>query len=102
VLGRPADARQLPQKRVLRKLARPRGLAALSGAETEEARQRVVRIVLERRPLLLGLAVPGPALEQQDIEAAFCELLCDDRASSARADDDHVARHQPFTFRRPW
>jgi hypothetical protein len=42
------------------------------------------------RPLLLGLRPRRAGLEQQHVEAAFGELLGDDRAAGSGADDDDV------------
>ena len=75
---------------------------AVARAETEEAGQRVVGVVLQVLPLLLGVVEVRARFQQEDIQPACRQLLGNDRAAAARADDDHVAWHYSVTSVRPW
>src|SRR6185437_1280551 len=87
---RAADTCRLPEETVLRQVTGPRWLCAVAGAEPEDAGRRIVRLVLEVRPLALAVLEAGAGLEQQDVETTCGELLGHDRATAACTDDDHV------------
>src|SRR4029077_17855804 len=87
---RAADACRLPEETILRQVTGPRWLRAVAGAEPEDARRRIVRLVLEVRPLALAVHEAGAGLEPQDVETTCGELLGHDRAPAACTDDDHV------------
>src|SRR5580765_1063114 len=89
---RAADACRLPEETVLRQVTGPRWLRAVAGAEPEDAGRRIVRLVLEVRPLALAVLEASAGLEQQDVETTCGELLGHDRTTAACTDDDHV-RH---------
>src|SRR4029453_14760273 len=88
------DARGLPDEGVLGEIAGPRRLGAIAGAETEDARRRIVRLILVVRPLPLDVGPCRPGFQQEHVEPLRGELLCDDGAAGARADDDHVMHYQ--------
>src|SRR6476620_11386430 len=93
-----ADACRLPEKTVLRQVTGPRWLRAVAGAEPEDAGRRIVRLVLEVRPLALAVLEAGACLEQQDVETTCGELLGHDRATAACTDDDHVTHSGRLPF----
>src|SRR6476660_7009836 len=89
---RAADACRLPEETVLRQVTGPRWLRAVAGAEPEDAGRRIVRLVLEVRPLAFAVLEAGAGLEQQDVETKCGELLGHDRATAACTNNDYV-RH---------
>src|SRR4029079_6210684 len=66
---RAADACRLPEEAVLRQVAGPGRLSAVTGAEPEDSRGRIVRLVLEVRPLALALFEGCARFQEKTVEA---------------------------------
>src|SRR5262249_45819296 len=85
----PADARGLQDQPDALAAPDPRALRAVGGAPAQAAGGDRAHVVLETGEVAVGVE-PGTGLEEEDLRALFGELLGDDRAAAARADDDDV------------
>ena len=88
-----ADAGELPEERVLRRLPVPGGLGAIGRSEAEVPGEGVVGVVLQVRPVRLGVRVEGTRLEQDHVEPLGGELFRHDGTAAARTHHDHVNGH---------